>query len=253
MGSNAVPGLVNLLQVNESRYRAWMWAHASRLPARFRQDAWAKYGRPEAASLHEEAAKALGIIGPEAKAAAPFLVQALPDYRGDLRWTAAKALGRIGKGAVPDLVQALGETNSTIRHAAAYALGEMGADAEAAIPALMKSLSDPNEQVRDSATHSLSAIGGPAIIALFEARDQGDDTVRKTAAAALEKLDSTEPGTTEPLIKMAQSGETARRVRAIEALGAYRARSGLARKTMTKLLDDPVPEVRLAASKVLRQ
>jgi HEAT repeat protein len=151
------------------------------------------------------------------------------------------------------LIKALEDQDPAIRHAAAYALGEIGPDAESAIPALIQSLSDKNEQVRDSSRNSLSTIGGPAIIALFDASAHGSETVRKAAAAALEKLDSLAPGTTPPLIKMAQGGAPARRCEAIETLGSFRARSRLAITAMTGLLADPLPEIRLAAVRFLNQ
>jgi HEAT repeat protein len=203
--------------------------------------------------MHETAAKCLGIIGPDASAAAPFLVQALRDRQGTVCWTAAAALGKIGKGAVGPLTRALGDNDNVVRHAAAYALGEVGPEAEPAVPVLIHCLLDSNELVQNSAGYSLSTIGTPAVIALFDARRNGDAALSNAVTVVLDKLDAADAGTIRPLIATARSGQVQQRQRAIEPLTLYCSRSALAVKAMTELLRDPLPEIRLAAIEFLNQ
>src|SRR6185295_7920794 len=76
MGSNAVPGLVELLQANDSPLRKRTWAWFPSLPQKWRHTVWTKVGPPNAVTTREAAASSLGIIGPDAKAAIPALAQA---------------------------------------------------------------------------------------------------------------------------------------------------------------------------------
>ena len=88
------------------------------------------------------AIRAIGAIGPEARAAVPILVLCLKDK--ELRGTSS------------------------------FALGEMGADARAAVPALIETLRDGSDEARAEAAGALSRIGGvaaPELIAALQAND----------------------------------------------------------------------------------
>lgn len=85
------------------------------------------------------AAWVLGLIGPDAKYAVPYLTSALVDDDDKLRQYAAWALGRIGPGAehaVSSLGRALKDKVPKVREHVAEALGEIGVEDGQAIKAL---------------------------------------------------------------------------------------------------------------------
>jgi HEAT repeat protein/lysophospholipase L1-like esterase len=105
------------------------------------------------------AAEALGLI--RDASAAPALCGALEDAQGDMRWQAARALGRIGAGALacaPALLEALGDPNADVRMAAARALPRLGVERERLEPALEKLRSDPDGDVRAEAARALRSL-----------------------------------------------------------------------------------------------
>src|SRR5207244_4789657 len=73
-----------------------------------------------------------------AKDAVPRLCEILEsDADVDVRWGAARTLGKIGpaaKAAIPALVRTLKATDSLVREHAAEALGDIGPDAAVAVP-----------------------------------------------------------------------------------------------------------------------
>ena len=93
------------------------------------------------------AARALGIIGPEAETAIPDLTRMVTDkdagYRD--RLGACYAFGKIGpaaKAAIPAITEMLKDRYTPVREAAAESLGEIGPTAKPAIPALTELLKD---------------------------------------------------------------------------------------------------------------
>jgi HEAT repeat protein len=118
-------------------------------------------------AVAEEAAEALGRIGPEAAASVPALTAALDDERGDVRRVAARALGRIGLPAhasAPALVRALDDPRPPVRLMAARALPRVVGDPAEAMGAVEARLDVEREQdVRqelESARRKLRRRGG---------------------------------------------------------------------------------------------
>jgi S1-C subfamily serine protease len=90
-------------------------------------------------SVREEAAAALGTIGPSATNAVPALIEALNDEKPRVRWAAAAALGNIGPGAkaaVPALTKHV-ERRDEGNEEELKALGKIGFAAKTAIPAII--------------------------------------------------------------------------------------------------------------------
>lgn len=146
IGTNAVPRLVEeLAQPGKSR---------------------------EAEYRRENAAFALGVIGPDAKTAIPSLVKALDDTGMWLRPVAIQALGKIHGDAKTVIPILIGMVNHSTRYTnfrgyashqmAVIALGEYGAEAKPAIPSLLATLKDPNELFRKQALEALKKID-PAV------------------------------------------------------------------------------------------
>src|SRR5205814_6081444 len=120
LGSNAVPDLIKLLRTQDSRIQQGFRALVPELPQRFRAFALQRTELPMAFAAREAAARSLGIIGPEAKAAVPALAYALQDTNHQVCFDAANALARIGKDSVPSLIEALRLSNPHRRHSVIF-------------------------------------------------------------------------------------------------------------------------------------
>jgi HEAT repeat protein len=115
--------------------------------------------------VREYGARTLGIIGPDAKQAAPALLDRLrKDEERDVREHAAKALGLIGAKALgpllPDTVQALivglDDEAADVRENSARSLGQLGATD--AIPDLYQVMDDPEPRVRAAVAEALKTL-----------------------------------------------------------------------------------------------
>ncbi|MDD5628409.1 MAG: HEAT repeat domain-containing protein [Elusimicrobia bacterium] len=108
--------------------------------------------------LGVQAAGFLALIGPRAAAAWPALAEgALDDRSADLRCACARALGRIGppaRAAAVPLTGALKDGDPLVRAAAAQALGRLGLDSALARQALKAAAQDPDPEVRRAATQA---------------------------------------------------------------------------------------------------
>ncbi|MCI0455763.1 MAG: HEAT repeat domain-containing protein [Gemmataceae bacterium] len=138
------------------------------------------------------AARALGKVGPvEVAAAVAQLSQMLFDKDLDLRVVAATALERFGpaaREAVPALIRALGATDAEMRLAAMRALDGIGTDAQPAIPALAAVLTDPDLRVRRATAEILGKFGPlarDAEAALRRTLTDSSAEVRQAASDAL--------------------------------------------------------------------
>lgn len=145
--------------------------------------------RPADASAARIAgAHALGLLGPRADRAVPYLAELL--RRGDPpeRWAAATALGRIATpAAVRVCSDLLASTNLSLHHPAIYALGEMGGAAAEAAPLLIQALGHPEGAVRASAADALGRVSHEPSRALLVAVRTGPSTARREAMQALER------------------------------------------------------------------
>ncbi len=250
MGTNAVPELIRLLQVHDTFLRRQVWALARRnsLPLRL----WFPGLKPpDAAVVRAGAIRSLGVLGPDARMAAPALGKIMRGSDHQERADASAALGRIGKDSLPVLLAALEDHNADVRRAAASALAQLGPDAQGAVPALARLLLDPDRSVRDVAAYALQTIGAPAAGMLGNAIEQGDERARGAAVQSLlliaRSLRQAEPA----LVKMAQSDNATSRQQAIQALGVIHIPDNPTIKTLTNALSDPALEVRLAAANAL--
>jgi vesicle coat complex subunit len=135
--------------------------------------------------FRKQLVEALGAVGTPAM---PLLIQALGDWRSDVRVAACWALVKIGDGqAVSPLIQALGDGNSYVRVAACRALGAIG-DGQA-VPHLIQALGDGNNYVRAAACRALGQIGDPqALQYLIQALEDEDEDVRRAAREAVEQI-----------------------------------------------------------------
>ena len=141
------------------------------------------------------AARALGGIGPDAKAAVPALIDAMRESDWKDRDGAAEALGDIAQRlhkTIPALVEAMGrDDDERVRGMAARALGRIRTDNTRAISALAAALEDPDVNVRAEAAEALQHIGPKAktaVPALEKAARAEDFIVSQAAGEALKAV-----------------------------------------------------------------
>jgi len=83
---------------------------------------------------------------------------------------AARALGQLGPAAaeaVPALITALGDADAKVRHSAVLALGQLGPAAVRAVPALTAALQDPTQSVIEASKIALQQIqSGSSVLPL---------------------------------------------------------------------------------------
>ena len=138
------------------------------------------------------AAVALGNRGPEAKEAAPALIEALKD-RQSVRWYVRDAIQGIGLEDATGLIPILKEKDSDVRRAAARVLGEIGPAAKTAVPALIEMVGDADAKVRYAALTALAKIGpaSPEVVpAIVKALQDKDQVVRSAALHSLGEIGS---------------------------------------------------------------
>jgi HEAT repeat protein len=139
------------------------------------------------------AARGLAKCGAMALPATKDLVTLLQSPQSDVRWNAARTLGKIGDAdAIAPLSAALSDSHELVREHAAEALGEFGPAAAAAVDRLVEALKDPHANVRRDTARALGQIGQPArkaIPILREiANDDPDEGVRQAAGGAVKRL-----------------------------------------------------------------
>jgi HEAT repeat protein len=248
--------------------------------------AWIKALQDKDPNVRQEAAEALGRMGPDARAAVPALRDAMEDkqisevaavalwnvdratfidvlktQRGSQSgWAAVVALWQIGPAAkevIPILLEiAKNERDSDRPHALA-ALGSVGADPEVALPLLTAALRDPTGNYAPiMAAQTLGTYGAKAKAALpdLEKAMQGhwDAKVRVDAAGAIWRI-SQQAKTVVPVLTAAlKENDGAARQRAI---GNLRRIGPAAKEAVPALLavwQDPKDDQRDYAAKALK-
>ena len=160
IGPRAVPELTRLLQARDSWAKLQSFRFSGVFPYKSRKYLYERIKAPDASSLRGAAARALGVLGPQANQAVRELSQALHDKSPQVRLDAAMALGSIGEAATGSLVLSLEDGDRFVRKSAVFALGLIGPPAAQAIPALSKLLNDRDEEMRSAAAHALQNIAG---------------------------------------------------------------------------------------------
>lgn len=186
MGAAAVPELRRLVHLREPWADKHVFPHLRRLPVKMRVYLLQKFRPGRTMEYRLGAIRALGIIGPDARAALPDLVQAMADGDARIRWLAAQTVPKLGPAAVPALIPLTTNANVQARHAAVYALGEARTNALPALPHLLRASLDTNDGVRGSALYSLSRLGPAAFPpALAQSATNAEPEFRAAAARAL--------------------------------------------------------------------
>jgi len=207
----------------------------------------------------QEAIRRLIKIGSKA---IPVFVKALKSKNWQLRYFAARAIGKIeGKiepRAIPALVEALKDKDVRVRREVVWTLGKIGPKAEKAVPALIEALKDKDFNVRYSAVAAmaLGRIGpkaGKAVPALSQALKDKDVNIRMNAAEALGKIGPKAEKAVPALIEALKDKNEYVRMYATIALGKIGPRAEKAVPALIKALKDKNPNIRRYAAKALKQ
>jgi HEAT repeat protein len=122
--------------------------------------------RNQPARIRLEAARSLGQLGLDSRAAQPALIDALKGDDRLVRRATAEALGQMGTELLPMLTRLLGNADARLREGAARALGQMGLPARSALPALMRLVKDPEPSVQTQVALALWSTDQNAEVAL---------------------------------------------------------------------------------------
>ncbi|MHB1558173.1 MAG: HEAT repeat domain-containing protein [Isosphaeraceae bacterium] len=220
--------------------------------------------------LRMVAIRALGAYGREAAGTVPVILPFLKDEDPRVCWYAAEALANIGpeaRDAVPALIEALQSdavatgkdeenynvlTKAPIRLIAAYALARIGPDARAAVPALTAALSGPDSRVRLTAAGALGRMGAaasPSVPDLVRLATRGSNI--QVAVQAAESLRQLGPIARKELIAAMHDHDVEVRVNALGVLTDPRGATVVPVAEIARCLDDPDPQVRVAAASAL--
>lgn len=253
MGSNAVPALCALANLREPLHEKAFVKYARRIPAAPRRYLDAKIKPGEKLALRIGALRALGIIGPEARAALPEMLTALEDADARIRWVSAQSIIALGPEAITALLPVTTNADVNLRHAAVYSLGEAGTNALPATLHLIRSTLDPSESVRASAVYSLSRIGRAALPQIVAQADTNADPVFRNAAfrSIVVLMPPPTPSFPSSLTISTNSAEVRRL--AILSLSRSRLTNQHALNLFTNGLNDEAPIVRDAAQLALQR
>jgi len=211
------------------------------------------------ATVRQVSAQALTWQGPAPVEALPTLIRALK-MDGRVPQNAATALGRMGPEAapaVPALMEVIGNWTDGYFVEAVRALGQIGPAAKPAVPAIIEVLrgsqrgpSPKMSKAGAAAAEGLGSIGDTdAIPALAAVVRQGKvDSTRRKAAESLLKLG---PPALSALIEAVQKGDDRGREIAIRTLGEFGPEAAVAIPAVTAAKEDPIREVRRAAREAL--
>ena len=250
LGTNAVPGLVKLLNAKDSPYRRAMYSIARMLPIGGRNLIQRNVSPPDASAIQMEAAHALGEIGPPARQAIPALATALRGGKPAVRMEAANALGRIGEDAVPALLTALSDKSPEIRRAAA-GIGLRGNDL---LPYLTNMIMTGDAPTRRLAVRAMTTfrpnrqMATPVLVAM--ARDE-NESCRLQAIRTLAAFQLPSSMILDALCFAAKDPAAEIRGAAIQGLAQARLKVATILPELTKSLGDPATEVREASARGL--
>jgi HEAT repeat protein len=157
---------------------------------------WAKQLQAKDATLRQEAARVLGVIGSEAGEAVTVLIGALEDSDAQVRWRVLEALGSLGRKAEPAavvLVQFFNDQDAQWRERVVQTVGQIGSRDDRVVLALAGALLDERPRWRTpSAGKILARLGldaKRALPLLREARKHRDPELRAAVLLPLAAID----------------------------------------------------------------
>jgi HEAT repeat protein len=180
----------------------------------------------------------------------PRLLRLLDDSSGDVRWSAARILAKIGLQAVPYLEEVIGKNSGDAVCHAARAILTNRPDHEPAMRALVTQLDNPDPTVRRHAAWFLQDAGphgGPAVQRLIEALGDDDPKVRSFASWSLGDIGLPSKRAELAIVEALHDDDWAVRTSAAYALGEIRAASPAAIDGLARAVDDQFRDVQVAS------
>ena len=170
--------------------------------------------------VRRRAAETLARLGPQAKRAAPDLVQLLGDAQFDVHAAAEKALIAMGDDAIPALADALKSDQEGLRKMALSTMSRCGPKAIPYFLSLLKK--DESPVIRASAAEALgnaSPVTPDVTLGLVQALSDLEEGVRSSAADSLGLLGASSQSAIRPLFSVSQDDHDAlTRKKAADAL-----------------------------------
>ncbi len=250
-------GVLPLLGVPTDCGQAKASIEVRALDPRFKQEFKIWHGEAEAHScsglyyrgwpLSRALSRATGKILEEMERDAPNLRK---EILGTKDWHQKYGLDELAhQSAVPALIRALGDSDKRVRVRAVAALSQLGPRAKAAAPALVGCLTDEDSAVRREAIGALlalKAVDEGTLARLAEVRGKSrsrHDIDRATRALVFLRLSSGLPSGLAKQVAALGSLDRKQRIAAANSIG----RTRQALPALVETLNDPEPEVRLAA------
>ena len=250
IGPAAIPELSEAVVAKNSRIRTSAWNAIPKVPLLVRRIIVRTIKPPDSSLLRIGAARALRLYGPEAREAIPELEIALHDPRRDVAVEVSDALASIGEASVPVFDRGLTNGDPWIRRTAAYSLRNAGPGAAASMGSLIRALDDPDDNVRAAAAYTIAKVQVHVISNLAVVAQSGSGNSREAAAKGLLAVQQAIQRSLPALVRMAKDTDPMLRREAIENLRALGIQTPPLRMYMDAL-EDPVAEVRLAATDAL--
>jgi HEAT repeat protein len=219
-----------------------------------RDPASAKPGSTKDEDVPGAAAAALSEIGTDA---VPTLIEALQDEQPRVRWLAARAVGKLrkqAKAAIPVLEKNLNDKLAAVALESACALILVNADTRKPMLVLLACLKHPAAPLRWQAADAVERIGPQAkdaVPALKAMLKDSDKQLPPKAILALTKLGPEAKGAVPDLATMAKESKSPLRQQAVEALGAIGPEAKDSVPDLIDLLSDKEVFFRLAVIRAL--
>lgn len=257
IGTNGVPFLLKWLRYQERPWRTRLAAQAARLPGKF-GDTVEELVRGRGLERQQRAFAALGILGPDAKPALPFLTRQLA---GPDPWTPMRVIGFMGDVGLPTILTVLTNGSPTaLRSLAIETLGSSlkGFSATNVVQSVVTAcLEDPDREVALSAASVLCTrkiAQDRAMQVLAQALESNSTSLRQRAGGYLaENLRRSFSATT--LVEYLQDTNSPLSLYAADALGSMAEINAKLPQNvlpaLTNSLNDPRPRVRSSAAGAL--
>jgi hypothetical protein len=186
IGTNGLPVLVGFLDRRDPWLGPAVLRAENKLPRRLYRLVYARVKPQQAALDRRDAARALGVLGPQAVPVAGALGRALADPQVMVSVAAADALVAIGQPAVPVLLAALPSAADPAKRSILPALGRLKPDPAVAAPVLQQLLNrTENNDVFTLTARTMQTVGADAVAPLLDMLASDQPATRARAGQGL--------------------------------------------------------------------